>query len=194
MLGKVQMKKLLIFLILILLSNFVIASHLPEINDYRGLAEILEKYLGNHNAKTVKLEYSREIIAHEQNLTSYKLNIKYKKLRNNELIVYDILPKEFMDNANEIILDVNTNHTILNNDPIVVHYIANFNSDFTIDYLLTGTRNYNVEDIQEPIFFKSTFLPDLRAWIFLSIIIGIIFIFYIIKKIKKVKLRGVLIR
>jgi|SRR3989344_2742619 len=194
MLRKIQMKKLIILIILILLSNLVIASHLPEINNYPALEKILEKYFGNHNAKAVKLEYSREIIVHKQNLTSYKLNIKYKELRDNKLIVYDILPKKFMDNANEIILDVNTNHTILDNDPIIVHYIANFNNDFTIDYLLTGTRNYNIEEIQEPIFFKSIILPDLRLWIFLLIFSGVIFIFYIIKKIKKVKLKGVRIR
>ena len=179
-------------MIFILLSNLVIASHIPEINNYFELEKTAEEYLGNHNIKLVKLEYNREL-NYEKDLTILKINIKYKKLNDNKLIIYDSLPKNFISDAEKLILDTNTNYKIFN-ETAVIHYIDNFKDDFTVEYIIIGNINYNVEDFSEPIFFKSINFPDLRLWVFLLIIFGVIYIFYIIKKIKKVKLRGVLIR
>ena len=185
------MKKLILFILIILFINLVYATHIIELKAYPKLEENIEKYLGNHDVKITKLEYSREIILHEQNLTTLKLTIKH--YNKNKLIVYDILPRDFINDANEFILDVNTNYTILNNN-IVLHYIDNFNKDFTIEYLITGKRNYNVENFQEPIFLKPINLPDSRPFSYLLVFFGIIFVLYLIKKIKNTKLRGVRIR
>ena len=183
------MKKLILFILIILFINVVYASHIIELKNYDKLEENIEKYLGNHNVKIIKLENNREIILHEQNLTTIKLNInKYNK---NKLIVYDILHGDF--DANEFILDVNTNYTILSNN-IVLHFIDNFNKDFTIEYLITGKRNYNLENFQEPIFLKPINLPDSRPLSYLLVFFGIIFVLYLIKKIKSTKLRGIRIR
>ena len=186
------MKRLSLLMIFILLSTLVIASHISEINNYQVLEKTAEEYLGNHNVKLVEVEYNREL-DYEKDLTILKINIKYKKLNDNKLIVYDSLPKSFISNAEKSILDTNTNYKIFN-DTIVIHYIDNFKEDFTIEYIIIGDVNYNVENFPEPIFFKSINLPDSRLLVFLLIIFGIIFIFYIIQKIKKVKLKGVRIR
>ncbi len=184
----IKMKKIFILMFLFLITT-VGASHIPELLAYPKLQESIEFYLGNHDAKFVKLDYSREVIVHKENLTTLKLNIKHKNF--NKLLVYDILPKG-LDAQNDI-LDFNTNYTILENN-VILDYIPNFKNDFTIEYLIKGSKDYDVNEIKEPLFIKPINLPDSRITLYILSFFSIILIIYIINKIRSIRLRGVRIR
>jgi len=185
------MKLLIPLMLLLVLAS---GSHIPELNKYPGLENSAEKYLGNHETKIVNLDFSREIILHDQGLTSLKLNIASDDNYKGKLLVYDKLPKDFINDFDNLLLDVNTEYTIIDNDPIIVHYIENFDNKFTIEYLFTGKIPYNLSLIENPVFAKPINLPDSRPLSYLLMFIGLLVILYLIQEIRNIRLRGVKIR
>ncbi len=119
----------------------------------------------------------------ESNVVALEISIKYDYSNNTGLIVYDFLPKDLVNNAKDDILNVNTEHVIINENE-VAHYINNFNRDIKIKYIILS-NNANPEFISPPAFFirydKDKMLADeftkvynTNFLIYLFIFIGLI--------------------
>lgn len=166
-----------------------------ELLSNKNVNSAIKKYFNDEDYKIVHLEYSRKII-NESNAVSLEITIKYDYLNNTGLIVYDFLPKDLVNNAEDDILNVNTEHYVAGKNE-VVHYIRNFDKDIKITYIILS-NNGNPEFISPPAFFirydKDRMLADeftkvynTNFLIYLFILLGLIIIIKLIVELISLK-------
>ena len=138
------MKKIL--LMFILLSSLAYASHPEELDANPKLMSFIDDSFGNHDVRIVNLKYAREVKV-EGSITILQLSVKQSGIISKGLIVYDTIPKELVSNAKTDIISVNTQHAVIENDPIIAHYISNFSQDMVIEYRISKKLPPSLQNI-----------------------------------------------
>lgn len=167
--------------IVILISN-VYAYTEDELLNNKNVNLAIQEYFKGEDYKIAHLEYSRKII-NESDVVALEITIKYDYSNNTGLIVYDFLPKDLVNDAKNDILNVDTEHIIIDENEIA-HYFNYFDKDIKIKYIILSD-NANPEFINPPAFFirynKDKMLADefTRVYnsnllIYLFILVGLI--------------------
>ena len=189
-----------ILLMVILLSILAYASHPDELDANPKLMSFIEDSFGNHDVRIVNLKYAREVKV-EGSVTILRLSLKQSGIVSKGLIVYDTIPKELVSNAKTDITNINTQYSVIENDPIIAHYITNFSQDMAIEYRISKKLPSSLQNItftSPPLFIisvdkdrelgeKFVNIYDSLFIVYAFMLFGLVTIIFLIVKLRKME-------